>query len=182
MAAAGVDFQVIPADVDEPRIVADLQKDRQLPSQIASTLAFEKARMVSDVNAGVLVLGADQVLVCDHRLYQKPKTLVDAKNDLLSLRGREHILMSAVSLVRDGVQVWSMVSKAHLTMRDFSDAFLDDYVSTQGADLLTTVGCYKLEGAGSALFSKVDGDYFTILGLPLLDVLACLRNFGELPS
>lgn len=174
--AAGVAISVQPARVDETALIASLRAEGAKPQDIADTLAEYKARQVAAKSATGLVIGADQVLVCNGELYEKPPTLQAARAQLCALRGQGHQLLSAVVIYENGRPVWRTLGRAQLVMRDFSDEFLDQYILEQGDDLLTTVGCYKLEGAGVTLFSRVQGDYFTILGLPLLEVLEFLRT------
>jgi septum formation protein len=145
-------------------------------------LAELKAQRVARRHPGSLVIGADQVLECDGILFDKPSDLAAARSQLMALRGREHRLLSAVVLVRDGERVWHHVDRANLTVRDFSADFLDRYLRSAGDAALSSVGAYQLEGVGAQLFAAIDGDYFTILGLPLLPLLDILREQGILPS
>lgn len=179
---AGVSVTVTPARIDETSVIAALAQDGAKPHDICDTLAEYKARQVATKNPSALVIGCDQVLVCEGTLFEKPKDLDEAREHLTRLRGKGHQLLSAVVVYENGAPVWRTVGRAQLAMRAFSDAFLEDYIDTQGDDLLTTVGCYKLEGTGVTLFSRVQGDYFTILGLPLLDLLEFLRSRKEIPS
>jgi septum formation protein len=128
------------------------------------------------------VIGADQVLDCDGVLFDKPADPGAARTQLLALRGRTHRLVSAVVLVRDGQRLWHHVGRADLKMRDFSTRFLDRYLESAGQAALSSVGAYQLEGIGAQLFAAIEGDYFTILGLPLLPLLDNLREHGVLPS
>lgn len=178
--AAGVSVEVLPAAVDETAIKAGLLEEGAPPRDIADTLAEFKARRVAARAGGLRVLGADQVLICEGRLFDKPASIEAAREQLAHLRGRTHELLSAAVIYEDGAPVWRHIGKATLRMRPFSDAFLDDYVAGQGEALLSTVGAYRLEAEGAQLFSHVQGDYFTILGLPLLEVLGFLRTRGML--
>ena len=180
--AAGVDFTAMPADVDEDALKAGCLAAGQSPASIAGALASAKALVLSSTNADALVLGADQVLVHDGRLLSKARDRQSARDQLRALRGGEHQLISAAALVRDGEVVWQDSQCATLAMRDFSDAFLEDYLDRIGDLALSSVGCYHLEGLGAQLFSRVDGDYFTVLGLPLIAVLGALREKGVLPT
>ena len=148
---------------------------------VAAGLAELKALRVSASRPGDLVLGADQVLVCEGRILSKAETLAEAAAQLKFLRGKSHMLISALALARDGDVVWRHADEARLAMRDFSDAFLDSYLKAEGEAVLGSVGCYRLEGPGAQLFESVEGDYFSILGLPLLPLLGVLRQQGVIP-
>lgn len=178
LAAAGLDFEVIPADVDEDAIRALMETESACVdgADVASVLAMEKALAVSRVHAGALVIGADQVLALGQRLFSKAATLQEARDHLDRLRGRTHELVSAVALARDGEILWQTSDSARLTMRRFSDEFLAMYLAKAGDSIFKSVGCYYLEGLGAHLFEKIDGDYFTILGMPLLPLLGALRD------
>jgi septum formation protein len=175
LSAAGVSFDVLPAVVDEEEIKAALQAEGSDSAFIAESLAEHKARVVSRKLPIPLVIGADQVLECDNKIYSKPVNLVAAKEQLKFLRGKDHTLISSVVLFRNGQRLWHNTDSALLRMREFSDDFLDNYVTKLGNDLLQGPGCYKVEGQGIQLFSKITGDHFTILGLPLLPLLYYLR-------
>ena len=179
--AAGVAFEAVTAPVDERAIRAELLAARQSPASIAQHLATEKASAVSRRRPAAWVLGADQVLEFEGRLVSKSPSLDEAAVWLRRLRGRSHRLISGVALVRDKTTVWQHSDTATLTMRAFSDEFLDYYLARAGEAILGSVGCYHLEGLGVQLFDRIEGDYFTILGLPLLPVLAALRAQGALP-
>lgn len=174
----GVAFEIVPARIDETAILEAMQSEAAPARDIADALAEMKALRVSQRMPGALVIGCDQVLVCEGRLFQKPTDLLEARAHLSTLRGKTHELLSAVVVCRDSRPEWRHIGRAQLTMREFSDAFLDDYVARHGDDLLATVGCYKLEEDGASLFSRVAGDYFSILGLPLLELLGFLRMRG----
>ncbi len=161
---------------------ASLRAARAEPAAVAEALAELKAQRVSRRHAGSLVVGADQVLECDGVLFDKPVDVAAARNQLLALRGRRHQLVSAVVLVRDGRRIWHHVDRADLRMREFSTDFLDRYLQSAGGAALSSVGAYQLEGVGAQLFAGIEGDYFTILGLPLLPLLGILREHGLLPS
>jgi len=179
---AGVPILVDAAAIDEGEVKASLRAAKAAPSAIAETLAELKAQRIARRHAGSLVIGADQVLECDGILFDKPIDPTAARDQLLALRGRRHRLISAVVLVRDGQRLWHHADRADLRMRDFSESFLDRYLSAAGDAALSSVGAYQLEGVGAQLFAGVDGDYFTILGLPLLPLLDILRENGVLPS
>lgn len=178
--SAGVPVAIEVSGVDEADVKSGLRAEGADAAAVAETLAELKAQRVSRRHAGKLVVGADQVLSCEGRLYDKPGSAAEARDQLLSLRGRRHELSSAVALVRDGQRLWHHIGRATLTMRTFSEAFLDDYLRAVGDEVCGSVGGYQLEGLGAQLFSEVDGDYFTILGLPLLPLLDILREQGAL--
>lgn len=175
---AGVPFEVVPAHVDEEALKQSLLAEKASHRDIADALAELKALRVAAAHPGALVLGADQVLSFDGTLISKCGSLADARELLLRLRGQTHELISAMVLAKNGAPVWRHVEKATLTMRDFSDAFLEDYLTAEGNALLSGVGCYRLESRGAQLFSRVTGDHSTILGLPLLPLLSALREQG----
>ena len=178
--AAGVAFEVHPADLNEPALMADLLARDTPAEEVAGALAEQKAVMVSRRMPGRLVLGGDSVLSFAGALISKCRDLTELKALLLRLRGKSHDLISAATLARDGVPLWGHVGQAHLTMREFSPEFLETYLAAEGQTVLSCVGGYRYEGPGAQLFQAVEGDYFTILGLPLLPVLAALRAQGLL--
>ena len=177
---AAVPFTVHVADVNEDAIKARLTD--HAAAELAVELARAKALAVSRHHEDAWVLGADQTLAFDGGRVSKAKSLEAARERLMQMRGRSHQLHSGAALARNGQIVWSGVDTATLTMRDYSDAFLDSYLATEGEGLLSCVGSYRLEGMGAQLFEAVDGDYFTVLGLPLWPVLAELRRAGVLMS
>ncbi len=166
---AGLTFDVAVSGVDEGVIK---KTHTGTPDELALKLAAAKA---SAVERGGLVVGADQILMCEGRLFDKPATMTAARENLKFFRGRSHALISGTVLLDNGTQTWSLIQQVHLKMRDFSDEFLDAYLEQAGENVLKSVGCYQLEGPGIQLFEAVDGDYFAILGLPLLPLLAALR-------
>jgi septum formation protein len=181
LTAAGVNFTAQSAGVDETTVKQSLLADGLGPRDIADALAEAKAVKVSRRIAG-LVIGADQTLDLDGSLLDKAEGLDEARERLSLLRGRTHRLHSAVVVARDGVPVWRDLSSPAMTMRAFSDAYLEAYLERNGEAALTCVGGYALEGEGVQLFSHVAGDYFAVLGLPLLGLLDYLRLQGALAA
>jgi septum formation protein len=175
---AGLDFAIEPSGVDEDEVKLSLLGERAKPSDIATTLAEMKATRVSARRGGAMVIGADSTLACNGRLFDKPPTLEAARKQLQTLRGQTHELFSSVVVARGGQRLWHWAERARLTMRPFSESFVDTYLARAGEDVLTSVGAYQLEGLGAHLFTRVDGDYFTILGLPLLPLLSFLAGHG----
>jgi septum formation protein len=178
LAAAGIPVEVRAADLDERAIEASASSGE--PTAIAALLAREKALALGRNHAGRLVLGADQVLALDGRRFAKPPDRAAALAQLRALSGRTHALHSAVACVQNGAVIFEHVSVARLTMRTLSDQFLDVYLDAAGSAATESVGAYQLEGLGSHLFERVEGDYFAILGLPLLEVLHFFRRRGWL--
>jgi septum formation protein len=182
LTAAGVAFTVLPARVDEEALTASLTAEAAPPERIAEALAELKAVKVSHQASG-LVLGADSVVVtADGRLLAKPATRDGAERQLRNLAETTHRLVSAAVIAEDGVAVWRATGTARLTMRPLSDAFVAAYLDAEGDAVLGCVGTYRVEGLGAQLFTRIDGDHFTIRGLPLLAVLDYLRVRGELAS
>jgi septum formation protein len=176
--AAGVPFSIAPADIDEAGLKSELLAAGKDVSQIAAALAEAKSVAVSRLYRNALVLGADQVLEFEGELISKCTDMAAARALLLRLRGRPHRLISALVLAENGKMIWAFCDSAALTMRRFSDSFLDSYLSGEGTRLLAGVGCYRIEGMGAQLFESVKGDYFSILGLPLQPLLTQLRQKG----
>ena len=179
---AGVEFDVKPARIDEEAIIKSLLTDGATTNDIVDALAEYKALRVAGSNPDGLIIGSDQILVCGKKIYSKAQNMEQAKTTLKELRGKSHQLLSAAVIFEDGKPVWRTVSRAQLFMRNYSDEYLDDYLDYCGSDILSSVGCYFLEDKGVNLFSRIQGDYFTVLGFPLLDVLEFLRNRGVIPS
>lgn len=177
---AGVTFQTKPALVDEEEVKAALRAEGAPPRDQADILAEMKALSVSRTTPGALVLGADQILDQSGEAFDKPTSREGARDQLIRLRGARHELLSAAVIARDGEPIWRHIGCARLHMRPFTDAFLDDYLDQMGDTVTSTVGGYMLEGLGAQLFSHIDGDYFTILGLPLIETLGFLRLHGHL--
>ncbi len=177
---AGVVFGLEDAGVDEDAIKVAMKGASA--AELAVELACAKALAVSRRDPDVWVLGADQTLAFDGGLISKAKSLDEAKARLKSMRGKAHQLHSGAAIATKGQVVWSGVDTVQMKMRDFSDAFLDAYLAAEGTELMACVGAYRLEGLGSQLFEAVEGDYFTVLGLPLWPVLAELRRAGVIAS
>jgi len=182
LAAAGVDFRIEPAEIDEAAVKRAFRTDRREASDCALALAEAKAQWVSRLNQQTLVIGADQILVCDGAWFDKPADLGAARAQLQALRGHAHLLATAACAVRSGERVWHHASSPELTMRQFGDAFLDDYLAAEGDAVLGSVGAYRLEAKGVQLFDRIDGDHFAILGLPLVELLGFLRDYGAIPG
>lgn len=176
--AAGLAFLVVPSTVDEPALRAAMRKKnkRISPKKMALELAAAKALQVSRESPDALVIGSDQILSLGAETLSKPGNVAAARDTLLRLKGQKHSLHSAVALAENGALLWSTVDTAHLTMRDFSEAFLDEYLVRGGADVCSSVGAYQVEGLGAQLFDTIAGDHFTILGLPLMALLDELRQ------
>jgi septum formation protein len=181
LANVGLSFEAVGANVDEDTIKDAMRAEGASPRAQADKLAEAKAVRVSQKRPG-LVLGCDQILAFKGASFDKSNTLEEASDRLKRLRGQTHSLECAVVMARDGVPIWRLVKSSYLTMRTFSDAFLADYLAQHGQEALSSVGCYQFEGAGAHLFERVEGDYFAILGLPLLEVLDFLRLHGHAPT
>lgn len=177
--SAGVSFTVETADVDEDAIRAALDnKDGTAaldPADVSEILAVAKAEAVSKLQPDAFVIGGDQVLAFGDRILTKPKNEAAARVQIASFRGKVHVLHSAVALAHNGETLWSTVDTAEMHVRDFTDTFLDDYMRRAGRTVLDSVGAYLMEGLGIQLFERIDGDYFTVLGMPLMPLLRELR-------
>ncbi len=182
LADAGLEFQVEPAHLDERAIKCRSRALGDSAAACALALAEAKARQVAAARSHALVIGADQILVCGGDWFDKPLGLADARVQLLALRGRTHELLTAACVVQKQGMMWHTVTSARLTVRNFSDAFLDAYLGADGSAILGSVGSYRLEGRGIQLFARIEGDYFAILGLPLLELLGFLRDRRALSS
>jgi septum formation protein len=178
--AAGLEFQVAPANIDEGQLRRAMTENKKTvdPSLVASRLAEAKAVDVSCRQTAALVIGADQILTASGQIYSKPPTMEHALEQLKTLQGRQHNLHTAVALASNGHVVWTYVETAMMTMRSLTSAQIRNYLSVAGPNVCQTVGAYEFEGRGVQLFEKVDGDQFTIIGLPLLPLLAELRRRG----
>lgn len=174
---AGLDFAAIPSGVDEATLK---QGFTGTPEELALALAEAKARAVSAAHPQALVLGADQLLVCEGAVFDKPADLAEAALHLRRLSGRAHQLVTAACVVRGEEIIWSHAERATLEVRGLSEDFIARYLEAEGAEILGCVGAYRLEGLGAQLFTRVEGDYFTILGLSLLPLLGFLRAAGVL--
>jgi septum formation protein len=173
---AGIPFAVVPSGVDEAAI-----KDRQGDAdalELANILAGHKARETSNAHPHAFVIGADQVLECDGKLYDKAPDRAAARDRLRALRGRAHTLVNGLVVARGGIVLWHYEETVTLTMRSFSDAFLEAYLDAIGGAAMRSVGAYEIEGRGAQLFTRIEGDYFAVLGLPLLPLLDFLRARG----
>ncbi len=178
--AAGIPVQIVRPEIDERAVEAPLVAEGSPPDAVAAALACAKALAVSQAHPGRLVLGADQTLTCDGEAFHKPATMAAAADQIAALAGRTHELHSAFVLARDGAPVIEGIGVARLTMRALSPGFILRYLDQVGPAALGSVGGYQIEGPGAQLFDDVEGDHFTILGLPLLAVLAALRDLGIL--
>lgn len=175
---AGLIFERVPAAVDERAVEASMAGSGLGPDDVAAVLAEVKAGEVAARRPGALVIGADQTLALGDRRFDKPADMEAARRQLLALSGRSHQLHSAVALVRDGTVLLRHVATATLTMRAFTPAFVGHYLAVVGERALSSVGAYQVEGYGIQLFEEIEGDHFTILGLPLLPLLKALRHEG----
>ncbi|MEI6484698.1 MAG: nucleoside triphosphate pyrophosphatase [Sphingomonadales bacterium] len=183
LSAAGVPHEALPAHVDEEAITAGLIAEKAAPERIADALAEVKALKISRQHPGALVLGADSVVAAaDGALLNKPETRARAEVQLRTLSGTTHRLISAAVICEGGKPVWRAAGAAKLTMRRLSDDFITRYLDAEGEAVLGCVGCYRIEGLGAQLFARVDGDQFTIRGLPLLAVLDYLRTRGVIAT
>ena len=179
---AGLDFAVTVARLDEEAIRASLLAEQASPRDIADTLAEMKARRVAARHPEALVVGCDQILALGKEIYSKPQTQAEALTQLQSLRGQKHQLLSAAVIYGEGKPLWRHVGTVRLTMREASDAYLADYVDRNWDSIQHSVGAYKLEEEGVRLFTRIEGDYFNVLGLPLLELLSYLTLRGTLAS
>jgi len=182
LARSGIDFKTAIPPVDERAIKATLKNAGANAEEVAGNLAESKANSVAEILPGAYVIGADQMLECDGIWFDKPADRAGAAAHLKSLRGKTHRLITATVIAHEGRIIWRRIETAHMTMRNFSDAFLDHYLETAGQGVIQSVGAYEFEGVGAQLFEKVDGDFFSILGLPLIPLLVGLREAGAIPQ
>jgi septum formation protein len=176
--AAGMRFDVVVPDVNEADSKSATRSAGGTPAQAAQALARQKAAVVTDPDC--MVIGCDQILLCEGTWFDKPATMEEARRHLLALRGREHTLVTAVVCMRGGQRLWRESAAPKLRMRNFSASFLDAYLAAEGESLLQTVGAYRLEGLGVHLFDSIEGEHSAILGLPLPRMLGFLRSSGVL--
>ncbi|MBX5136138.1 Maf-like protein [Rhizobium lentis] len=180
MENAGLSFEAHPAEIDERAVEAPLEKAGAKPDTVACILAKAKAEDVSARFPEALVIGSDQTMSLGDRVFHKPKDMADAANHLRALSATTHRLNSAIAIVRDGAVLWEHIGHAELTMRSLTEDFIARHLARVGKRALSSVGAYQLEGEGVQLFEKIEGDYFTILGLPMLPLLGKLREFGAI--
>jgi septum formation protein len=178
--AAGLSFTVQPAAVDEAEMKRSARAEGAKAEAAAELLAALKAARIARREPDALVIGADQILVCDNEWLDKPDGIEAARAQLRALRGKSHVLATAVVCQRGDARVWHTIARPRLTMRAFSDAFLDDYLAAEGAAIGSSVGAYRLEGLGIHLFDRIEGEHAAILGLPMLALLGFLRQHGVL--
>ncbi len=180
LAQAGVEVATEAAHIDEAEVKAAGRAEGMRVDEVAVLLAAMKAERVARRHPEALVIGADQILVCGERWFDKPADLAEARSHLLALRGRAHELVTAMVCQRGAQRLWQHVARPRLVMREFSEAFLDDYLAREGDILTTTVGAYRVEGLGVQLFDRIEGEHSEIVGLPLLPLLGFLRQHGVL--
>jgi septum formation protein len=180
--AAGIAVDIVPAHADEDAVKASLKAENASAAQCAEVLAELKAVQVSHRHPEALVIGADQMLECEGLWFDKPADMAGARNHLVALRGKTHTLPTAVAVVLNGSRIWHHVATPRLNVRNYSDAFIETYLESAGTAVLSSVGAYQLEGLGAQLFTHIDGDFFTILGLPLLPLMSFLREHGVVPQ
>ena len=186
--SAGIDFKILTVGIDEAQVRSSALADDMMPEDIAVLLALLKAQATSQHLAAAptesstdYIIGTDQILVCEEQIINKPDNIVAAKDQLLWLAGKPHKLFSAIVLLRDGQRIWHYLAESVLIMRHFDAVFADSYINHIGDAALRSPGAYQIESVGTSLFSKIDGDHFDILGLPLLPLLGILREHGLSP-
>jgi len=182
LSAAGLEFEALPAAVDEATIKVSARAEGMAVADAATLLADAKAARIARRHPEALVIGADQILVCEGEWFDKPEDVEAARFHLRRLRNKPHELVTAVVVWREGERAWHHVARPRLVMRDFSDAFLDDYLAREGGFVTQSVGAYRLEGLGLQLMRDIRGEHTAILGLPMLPLLAYLRDSGVIPA
>lgn len=182
LSSAGITHSVQVARIDEDSVRGALEAEQAKPRDVADTLAELKARKISQKNPGAYVLGCDQILQIDDRILSKPETIEQAKEQLTLLSGKKHMLLSAAVLYQDGEPKWRHIGMVRLYMRELSDGFIDDYLGRNWPSVADSVGAYKLEQEGVRLFTRIEGDHFNVLGLPLIEFINHLTLIGELAS
>ena len=180
LAAAGLEFDTQPAAIDETAIKQAGQAEGASPADVAILLAQLKAERIARRSPDALIIGCDQLLVCEDTWFDKPTGTADAAQHLKHLRGRTHELVTAIVCLRHGQRIWHHVARPRLTMRDFSDTFLETYLAAEADHITTSVGAYRLEGLGIHLFERIEGEHAAILGIPLLPLLGFLRQHGAI--
>jgi septum formation protein len=179
---AGLSVEIMPASIDEEAIRLGLQAENTSPRDQVDILAEAKARKISDRNADALVIGSDQILELDGKVFAKPANLDEARDQLLALKGQTHKLLSAVVVYENGQPLWRHIGQVRLTMNEISSDYLESYLTRNWSSIRNAVGCYKLEEEGVRLFSRIEGDYFTVLGLPLIELLTWLGIRGDIAT
>ncbi|MBT5185800.1 MAG: septum formation protein Maf [Kordiimonadaceae bacterium] len=180
LAAAGLEAVIISSNIDENIIKNDMTIKGAKTTEISEKLAQQKALKISKDHPDDIIIGGDQILVCEGRSFDKANTIKEAKENLQFFRGKTHELITSICIIKNQEVIWTYTTCPKLTMRDFSDDFLDIYVENAQEALLHSVGCYFIEESGSQLFSKIKGDYYAILGMPRLPLLSKLRELGVL--
>jgi septum formation protein len=179
---AGLSVEIMTASIDEEAIRLGLQAENTSPRDQVDILAEAKARKISDRNADALVIGSDQILELDGKVFAKPANLDEARDQLLALKGQTHKLLSAVVVYENGQPLWRHIGQVRLTMNEISSDYLESYLTRNWSSIRHAVGCYKLEEEGVRLFSRIEGDYFTVLGLPLIELLTWLGIRGDIAT
>ena len=178
---AGVDFSIRKSDINESALKEIHLSQKKPLEELPYALALAKAKSV-ERGGFEIIIGADQIMEMNGKIFDKPKSMDEARRRLLSMRGKKHRLIGNVSCIEKGQNIWTHSAETELKVRNFSDKFLDDYIEKEGVDILTSVGAYMFERRGASLFESVSGDFFSILGLPLLPLLAHLRQRGAILS
>lgn len=177
-----LDFDVVPGRIDEQAVRESHQAEGGAPRDLADLLAEMKALKVSDKHPGALVIGADQILECEGRIFAKPESRAEGAEQLRFLSNRTHRLLSAAVVCQDGRPLWRHVGQVRMTMNPLSEGFIDAYLTRTWDEVRHSVGCYQIEAEGVRLFSRIEGDFFHILGLPLIELLTWLHNRGDITT